>query len=56
MSTGGNRVPAAAAIRGTGGDDNISKITSSINIRVDTHPGRGRRIDSSVRRKNNVEQ
>ena len=56
MGTGDNRVPAAAAILGTGGDDNGSEIASPINIRANAHPVGGRRLDISVRRRNNVEQ
>ena len=49
-------MPAAAAILGTGGDDNRDKIASPVNIRAGAHPVGGRRLDISVRRRNNVEQ
>ena len=49
-------MPAAAAILGAGGDDNRSEIASPVNIRANAHPIGGRRLDISVRRRNNVEQ
>ena len=56
MGTGGNRVPAAAATLGTGGNYTLAIDHPAINIRVRLHPGQERRLDSSVRWGHPVEQ